>query len=89
LLIKPFNETHSCSCHMLVSYMDVPAATINRCMMLYSGFISSGASTSPANIWSAEILDPYSCRFNFASTVTRPPVQAEQIVVELSNSWHT
>jgi len=77
------------SCHMLVSYVDVPAATINLCTMLYSGLISSGASTSPASIWSAVILDPYSCRFSFTSTVTRPPIQAEQSVVELSNTWLT
>ncbi len=77
------------SCHMLVSYVDVPAATINLCTMLYSGLISSGASTSPASIWSAVTLDPYSCRFSFTSTVTRPPVQAEQSVVELSTTWLT
>ncbi len=74
---------------MPVSYVDVPAAAINLCMMLYSGFISSGAPTSPASIWSAVILDPYSCRFNFSSTVIRPPVQAEQSVVESSNIWLT
>lgn len=87
MTFKPLNETGSRL--MLVSYVDVPAATINLCMMLYSGFISSGASTSPASIWSAVILEPYSCRFNFTSTVTLPPVQAEQSVVKSSNDWLT